>query len=264
MPADLLNVERRGSGPPLVLLHGLGHRWQAWEPVLEELSAHHEVIALDLPGFGASPAPQRPPADVPALAAVVTAFLAAESVEWPHVAGSSLGGAVALELAVAGVAASATAFSPAGFATGPERRRALAILRTLRANTFLPAPVIRTVLRSRLLRGVCFGALVAHPSRLTPERMVDDALAMRRGRGFGAAARALLRYRFTGAPEVPVTIAWGDRDRILRPHQAERARRQLPQARHVLLRGCGHVPMSDDPTLVASAILTTTGATRST
>jgi pimeloyl-ACP methyl ester carboxylesterase len=61
---------------------------------------------------------------------------------------------------------------------------------------------------------------------------------------------------------VPVTIAWGTRDRLFRPRQAGRARDRLPAARHVLLPGCGHVPMSDDPDLVASVILTTTARAR--
>jgi pimeloyl-ACP methyl ester carboxylesterase len=246
-----------------VLVHGLGHRWQAWEPVLDELCAHHDVIALDLPGFGAAPMSPGMPMDIPALAAAVTAFLTAEGVERPHAAGNSLGGAIALELAVTGAAASATAFSPIGFDTATERRRALAILRALRATTFLPRPAIRTVLRSRLLRAACFGPLVAYPERLPRRRMIDDALAMRRGQGFERAARAGLRYRFAGTPEVPVTIAWGDRDRIVRPHQAARARVRLPRARHVLLADCGHVPMSDDPALVAATILATTGVVRS-
>jgi pimeloyl-ACP methyl ester carboxylesterase len=109
--------------------------------------------------------------------------------------------------------------------------------------------------------------------------MVDDALAMRRGRGFRRVARSLRRYEFlgrgsaeapprvswdanfAGAPTVPVTIAWGERDLILRPHQADRARARLPSASPVTLRGCGHLPMTDDPALVASTILATTGAT---
>ena len=260
MPADQVAFVRLGTGPPLVLLHGLGHRWQGWEPVIDRLAAHHDVVALDLPGFGASPPDHDEAPGVPALAAAVAGLLAAEQVDRPHVAGCSLGGAIALELAAAGLAASVTAFSPAGFATAGERRRALAILRMLRAATFLPAPAIRGVLRSRSLAALCFAALVAHPSRLDHQRMVDDALAMRRGRGFGPVARSVRRYRFAGEPAVPVTIAWGDRDRILRPHQADRARARLPSARHVTLRGCGHLPMTDAPELVASTILTTTGA----
>jgi pimeloyl-ACP methyl ester carboxylesterase len=54
---------------------------------------------------------------------------------------------------------------------------------------------------------------------------------------------------------VPVTIGWGTRDRLLIPRQAERARVMLPQARHVPLPGCGHIPMSDDPEGVAALLL---------
>ena len=71
-------------------------------------------------------------------------------------------------------------------------------------------------------------------------------------------ARASRGYAFTGVPTVPVTIAWGTRDRILAYRQAAAARRGLPEARHVDLPGSGHVPMSDDPDLVADLILTTT------
>ena len=52
-----LNHHRAGSGEPLVLIHGIGSRWQMWEPVLDRLTPHREVIAIDLPGFGASPMP---------------------------------------------------------------------------------------------------------------------------------------------------------------------------------------------------------------
>lgn len=253
---------RSGSGPPLLLLHGLGHRWQAWEPVIDRLEAHHDVIAVDLPGFGASPMPAgRTPTTVAALAADVSAFLTAEDIPRPHVAGNSLGGAIALELAATGRAASVTAFSPAGFATRAQRRRALTILRSLRASAFLPAPTIRRVVGSPMLRTLAFGALVAHPSRLEPQRMAGDALALRQAPGFRGAARALRDYRFATAVAVPVTIAWGDKDRVLRAAQAVRARASLPRARHIALHGCGHVPMSDDPDVVACTILTTAAAT---
>jgi len=57
-------------------------------------------------------------------------------------------------------------------------------------------------------------------------------------------------------PACPATIAWGERDRLLIfSRQAPRARRVLPQARHVVLRGCGHVPTWDDPDQVAAVLL---------
>ncbi|MDG4826540.1 alpha/beta fold hydrolase [Asanoa sp. WMMD1127] len=259
---DLVH-ERRGSGPPLVLLHGIGHHWRAWEPVLDLLAAHHDVIAVDLPGFGRSPVPAAGVTGMPglvnALASFITSLgLARETL--PHVAGNSLGGAIALELAAAGHVASATALSPAGFASAGQLRYAVAVLTAHRLVSRLPTPLVRAVLRSPRLRAAAFGMLLSRPGQITVERAVADSLALRHGPAFRSVARASRGYAFTGAPTVPVTIAWGTRDLILRPRQAAVARRGLPNATHVDLPGCGHVPMSDDPDLVADLILTTTGA----
>jgi pimeloyl-ACP methyl ester carboxylesterase len=262
LPRLRVNHIRQGTGEPLVLVHGIGHRWQAWTPVLDRLAAHHDVIAIDLPGFGESPVPPGGmPRGMAAIVAMMAGYFAAEGLDRPHVAGYSLGGAIALELAVAGQARSATAFSPAGFFTEAERRRTLATLRLMRASTFLPAPLIRRSMRLAAFRAFCYAPLLAHPRRLDYQRAVEDALALRRGRGFRPVARSSRGYRFgAGTPPVPVplTVAWGAKDRILPPHQAERARALLPEARHVALPGCGHVPMSDDPDLVADLILQTT------
>jgi len=257
----LVNLERRGAGEPLVLIHGIGHRWQAWEPVLDEMSRHHEVIAIDLPGFGLSPVPEGGmPHGMGATVARIADYLAALGLDRPHVAGNSLGGAISLELAAAGAVSSATAFSPAGFYTEAERRRALRMLNTMRANTFLPGPVIKLGLRVPAIKKMSFGALVVHPSRIPIQRAYEDALSMRRGRGFRPVARSSLTYQFSGKPEVPVTVGWGAKDRIFGAHQLERVRQRIPQARCEVLPGCGHVPMSDAPDLVASLILRTTGS----
>src|SRR5689334_2956299 len=109
-----VNHHRRGSGSPIVLLHGIGSHWQVWNPVLDRLAAHHDVIALDLPGFGES-AYDGVPGSVPHLADRVMAFLSGLDVRQPTIGGSSLGGGVALELARRGVARSVVAFSPVGF-----------------------------------------------------------------------------------------------------------------------------------------------------
>ncbi|MFS8522878.1 MAG: alpha/beta fold hydrolase [Micromonosporaceae bacterium] len=298
-----LHVERRGSGPRLLLVHGIGHRWQAWEPVMDLLAAHHDVIAVDLPGFGRSPLPAGGRLDVAALVAAVRGLADELGLVRPHVAGNSLGGAIALELAMSGAVASATALSPAGFYTAQEARRAGLILGWLRAQSFLPVPVLRAALAVPAVRRSAFGTLVVHPDRLDRERMLGDTLALRRGKGFSQVARSLRDYRFraggvavpppdaapagvaatagtgdagagagggeggaavgdggTAGGPVPVTVAWGERDRILPPREAARAREALPWARHVTLPGCGHVPMSDDPELVALTILRTTGA----
>nr|QRD81012.1 lipolytic protein [uncultured bacterium] len=256
-----LAYERRGRGPQLLLLHGIGHHWRAWEPVMDLLAGAHEVIAVDLPGFGRSPVPGGGvPRSMPEAVAGVAALLEALGLDRPHVAGNSLGGALALELAAAGLAASATALSPAGFGTPAEMRWALAVLRAHRLGARLPLPVLRRALALAPLRALAFGTIVARPRRLTAEAALADALALRSAKAFDAVARAGRGYAFRGRPEVPVTIAWGTRDRILFYRQAKRAQQLLPTARHVALPGCGHVPMYDDPELVARVILETTRA----
>jgi pimeloyl-ACP methyl ester carboxylesterase len=116
-----LNYHRAGAGEPLVLIHGIGSRWQMWEPVLSRVAAECDVVALDLPGFGASPMP--PPGTAPgieSLTSLVAEFLGSLGLDKPHVAGNSLGGWISLELAKRGRVRSATGLSPAGFLTDRE------------------------------------------------------------------------------------------------------------------------------------------------
>ncbi len=254
-PVPRLNYERRGSGPPLVLLHGIGHRWQAWEPVLDRLAAEHDVIAVDLPGFGMSP-PLAGPSGIAEMAASLTAFFRHLGLDRPHVAGNSLGGALALELAAGGEVSSATAFSPAGFWIPWEERLAFGSLIALRRTAFLPVPLLRMMVRPAWARALAFGVVIRWPENLTPERAMGDVLALRNG-AFATVAASAHEYAFHGKPNVPVTVAWGTQDRILLHRQADRARRRLPAARHIDLPGCGHVPMSDAPNRVASVILAT-------
>jgi pimeloyl-ACP methyl ester carboxylesterase len=255
-----VNFDRRGEGPPLVLIHGIGHRWQAWEPVLDALALHHDVISLDLPGFGESPMPDDGMPDMSGTVIRVGEFFDSLGLRQPHVAGNSLGGAIALELAASDVVASATAFSPAGFFTEAERRQAVRTLGFMRASTFQPQAVLRRALALPIVRAQSFGRLVVHPERISAERAFGDTMALRRCTGFRSVVRSSKDYSYVGQPSVPLTVAWGAHDRILPPHQADRARERLPQARHVTLPGCGHVPMSDEPRLCARIVLETTGA----
>src|SRR5436305_14357165 len=95
--ARMLAYERHGAGEPLVLLHGVTHRRQAWYPVLDELAEQREVILVDLPGHGQSPAFELDGLSVrDALRRDFEAFLTDQGLDRPHVAGNSLGGLVAL------------------------------------------------------------------------------------------------------------------------------------------------------------------------
>lgn len=86
--------------------------------------------------------------------------------------------------------------------------------------------------------------------------MVAETLALIQATGFDDALRAGTNVRFTDdIPGIPVTVAWGIRDRLLLRRQGVRAKRLIPRARLVRLPGCGHCPMNDDPALVARVIL---------
>jgi pimeloyl-ACP methyl ester carboxylesterase len=131
---------RRGSGPPLLLLHGAGLSARTWEPVADLLDERYDLLIPDLPGFGQSAVLSGLAPNVANLTDAVARWLQTIGVEQPHVAGISLGGALALELGFRGVARSVTALSPVGFATYSERLYAhCAIVAAYRLAQVLPS-----------------------------------------------------------------------------------------------------------------------------
>ncbi|MYR60292.1 alpha/beta fold hydrolase, partial [Streptomyces sp. SID625] len=94
-----LSYARVGDGEPLLLLHGIGHHRQAWDPVIHLLAGERDVVSVDLPGFGASPAlPDGLRHDLPTMNAALGALCETLEIDRPHVAGNSLGGLLALEM----------------------------------------------------------------------------------------------------------------------------------------------------------------------
>lgn len=254
----MLASERVGSGAPLVLVHGIGHRRRAWYPVLDRLAAEREVILFDLPGHGESPAlvpDGRPVKEL--LQEQLVRFFDEQGLERPHIAGNSLGGRISLEAAADGLVSSATCLAPAGFWRGELDfvyiRAAFAVLV---GAAHAAEPIAPTLVRSDLVRKLAMSLLMTHGERLSPEAVLGDV------RGLVRATPALRTIMEGGYPfdreipaDVPVTIAWGTRDHVLLPYQARRARKQLPAATHVWLRGSGHVPMIDDVDAVAAVLL---------
>src|SRR3954462_3994082 len=250
---------RAGGGEPLLLLHGLGLTWQCWTPVLPALEAAHEVVAIDLPGFGTAPeidGGRRP--TVAALADAVEAEPGRRGVAAPHIAGNSLGGWIALELARRGRARRVVAFAPAGLEAPHERAYVISAneLMRLRAKAF--APVAGVATRNPLTRVAALGALRGRPWRVPPGEAAAEVRAFARAPAF----QATLRWAVAAQPAlgvhaigVPVRVCVGTRDAMLGLYTAPRFAAVLPRAELRHLPGCGHVPMADDSPAVAAAIL---------
>ena len=246
-PGDLA-YDRLGSGPPLVLLHGLGGERQVWAPVIDRISCEREVVNVDLPGFGGSPPlPDGDDAAPAALAESIGALIDALELECPHVAGNSLGGWVALELARQGRVASVTAIAPAGFWSRPLGPRPNGARRMARALS----PVVPLLLRSRRLRHLVLSS-VAHPERVPRDVAVRMVRGYASAPGFVAVNDAMRASRFLDGDDirVPVTIGWCAHDRLV-----TRPRVMPVRAEEVVLGDCGHIPMYDDPDAVAALLL---------
>jgi pimeloyl-ACP methyl ester carboxylesterase len=122
-----------------------------------------------------------------------------------------------------------------------------------RAELVTAGPVRRTL---------AFAHLAARPWRIPPGEAAGALRNLARCQGFEATMEALANHSFDGHTiQCPVTVAWGEKDRLLLyTRQSARARRLLPDARHVTLAGCGHVPTWDDPEQVARVLLEASAA----
>ena len=226
--------------------------------MLERLTPHRSVIMVDLPGHGDSPplesGGKKP---VEAMGDELLRLFDELGLDKPHVAGNSLGGALALGAGARGRAASVTGLSPAGFwAAWWQFYYAKGVFKTMQATGKNLGPRAAKLAGSTVGRAILDAAIVARPSQMSAEQARGDAVAFFRAT---AALNEILAkpiaFEDTISADVPVTIAWGAKDRLLPISQANVARQHVPHARFVRLPGCGHVPMTDDPDLVARVLL---------
>src|SRR6186997_166985 len=164
-----LNHIRQGQGDPLLLLHSLGGSLVQWSPVMEQLAAEREVIAIDMPGFGESePLPEGVAPRAANLATAVLDFFDALGIEGkPAIAGISLGGWVAIECARQGGASAVVALCPAGFwRRSPDPFNPRIARRRRRGRALLP--FVRPVLQTARGRRKTLGRFVFRPERLSP------------------------------------------------------------------------------------------------
>jgi pimeloyl-ACP methyl ester carboxylesterase len=256
--------ERRGSGEPLVLLHGVGESAVGWRPVLDTLAQAYDVIVLDLPGFASAAAfPDQVVPNARAFADAVEQELDALGIGAFHVGGYSLGGRVALELATRGRVSSVVAIAPDGLGTPPERVYQAAALMTGRALSKILSPVSRLLTATGPGRSLFFAMERSRPWRLSA---VDARHLLRdfaRSPGYDATVLATMFDVPVGLHRIacPVLLLQGTADPLV-SLQAPRFLAFVPHARMRWLPGLSHVPISDDPGLVGRVMLDFLRSTR--
>jgi pimeloyl-ACP methyl ester carboxylesterase len=259
---------RGGSGSPLVCLHGFTDTWRVWELVLPALERRHDVLAPTLAGHAGGP-PIDGAAAGAALADAVERAMDEAGFETAHLAGNSLGGYVALQLAARGRARTVVALAPAGgWARDDDSYRdLLAQQSAMVAQAKAAAPHARSVLASREGRRRATQLTARNFDHIPAELLAHQLLGIAR---CDAALELIENARGEGWPldpgavTCPVRVVWGTEDRLLPwPSAAARFREDwLPHADWVELDGVGHCPQLDVPLETAQLILGFTAVAR--
>jgi pimeloyl-ACP methyl ester carboxylesterase len=257
-----LHHVRLGAGRPLLLIHGLGGSWRSWTTVLDALGSARAVIAVDLPGHGATP-PLAGEASIATFADAVTRFLDAHGLRGVDVVGSSMGARLVLELARRGVVGAVVSLDPGGFWIGWERTFFGATIGASIRLVRLLQPVMRLITGNPIGRTLLLPQFSAHPWRLRGDvvlrEMRDYAAApsfdpMLASLAHGPAQEGMP----AGSATRPIAIVWGRQDRVCLPRQAPRAMAKFPDARLHWFDHCGHFPHWDTPARTVALILETT------
>jgi pimeloyl-ACP methyl ester carboxylesterase len=247
---SLISGER---GEDVICLHGLGSNKASFFQTVSALAPDHTAHAVDLPGFGGSSKPARAPYDAAYFARCVIAYMDAQGLERAHLVGNSMGGRIALEVALGDPerVRSASLLCPA---VAFRKRRALVpLVRLVRPElAAIPHPIRAAQVRAH------FWSLFANPDRLDPaaaDVAADEFCRTYRSRSARIAFFAALRNIYLDAPhgergfwtrlatlEPPALFVWGEGDRLVPAGFARHVAAALPAAEQVVLPRCGHVP----------------------
>ena len=244
--------DRRGNGAPLLLIHGLGYARWGWEPVLPELAEQFDVILFDNRGIGESDAPPGP-YTVAEMAADAVQVLDEAGVARAHVVGTSLGGMIAQELALAYpervdrlVLACTT---PGGQKAHPMPQVTVALM--AEAATLEPAVALRRFVENALAPAT----VAAHPE-IVEQIMAHRLATAQQPAAWAAQASAgatFDAYDRLGALAAPTLVQHGDEDVVVDPRNADLLVELLPDARLERVPG-GHLFFWEAPEQFVSSV----------
>lgn len=258
-----MNFTRKGSGPPLLLIHGLGGSARSFDPILGALTPKREVVVPDLPGFGDSP-PLAGEVSIATLADSIEAFMDEHDLRGVDAAGSSMGARLVLELARRGSVGAVVSLDPGGFWNRREQQvfggsvaLAVSLVRALK-------PLLPFLTGNPVTRTLLFGQFSARPWALDSGVALTELRSFVAAKSFDEALHALANGPTqegmpAGTATKPIVIGWGRRDLVCLPRQAQRAAKRFPDAELYWFDKCGHFPQWDSPDEAARLILQTTG-----
>lgn len=256
---SLIRHVRDGRGTPVVLVHGLGGRRQSWDPVLPGLAAAREVITIDLPGHGETPA--LPGAlTLDRLVGDLHAFLVENELSGVDLVGSSMGARMVLELARQGVGRHVVALDPGGFWTSGEKAVFGTSVKASFALVSALAPVLPVLARSPVGRTALLPQFTPRPWAVPGNVALTDLQSIATTPALSETLTALLDSgpQLGGATPGRVLLGWGRRDRVTLARQAARAQAAFPQAELHWFERCGHFPMWDSPAETVDVVLRAT------
>lgn len=245
-----LTWEETGSGPPLLLIHGLGYARWGWEPLVPLLAKRWRAISFDNRGIGESSSPPGP-YTAAQMADDAVAVLDAAGVDDAVVVGTSLGGMIAQELAL----------------THPGRLNALVLICTTPGVTLghpMPAATLRLLAEASnlepevALRRFVENALGPAPDPETVARILAHRLASPQDPA-GWAAQAAAGTTYDGADraasiEVPTLVISGTADRVVDFRNSQVLGELIPNSRVELIDDAGHLVFWEHPEAVARLI----------
>jgi pimeloyl-ACP methyl ester carboxylesterase len=247
------NYVEMGEGPPLVLVHGLSGAWQNWLEQIPRLSQQHRVIAIDLPGFGASPMPPWE-ISISAYGSFVRDFCEKLGVSRCALVGNSMGGFIATEVAISDPDRidKLVLVSAAGITWARARREPAAVLgRMGRAAAPYALKFQMSGIKRPRSRQLAFQGIFFDPNGLRREVLWENIVPALQSPGYYDAMTTLVGYDIRDRLEeieVPTLIVWGRNDRVV-PIPAAFAYQQRigENARLEIFDHCGHVPQMERP-----------------
>ncbi|MBO3272344.1 alpha/beta fold hydrolase [Hymenobacter defluvii] len=258
-----LHFVRRGTGRPLLLVHGIGGSWRSWNTIIDGLAAERDVIAVDLPGHGETPQ-LAGLNSIGTFADALTAFLTQHDLLGIDAVGSSMGARLVLELARrGGVLGAVVSLDPGGFWQGwqiPVFYHSVAVsVKLVKALQ----PVMPALAGSAVGRTVLLPQFSARPWAVDSQLARDEMYSFAHSPAFDELLDQLAHGQVQRpAPEGsipgPLVIGWGRQDRVCLPSQSKLALAKFPDARLYWFEHCGHFPQWDQPAEATRLILAVT------